>query len=84
MLDWQISEEEQPLASLPQEERPVRRVRRWRVWVGVLLVLVVVGLLLFRWRLSERTEAMEADLKAFIRHKDGKPLNSSIPNQATS
>ena len=70
MLDWQISEEEQPLANLRQEGRPMRRMRRWRLWVGLLLVLVVAGLLLFRWRLSERTEAMEADLKAFIRHEE--------------
>ncbi len=77
MLDWQINEQEQPLPDLSQEERPVRRVRRWRLWGphgapwgGLLLVLMVVGLFAFRWRLSERTEAMEADLKAFIRHEE--------------
>lgn len=70
MFDWQVSEEEQPLANFPQEEHPVQRVRRWYLWGGLLLVLMMVGLFLFRWRLSERTELMKSDLKAFIRHEE--------------
>ncbi|MGB0387998.1 MAG: hypothetical protein ACPGWR_24550 [Ardenticatenaceae bacterium] len=70
MFDWQVSEEEQPLPNLPQEERPTRRVRRWRLFGGLLLLLVMAGLFVFRWRLGERTEAMEADLRAFIRYEE--------------
>lgn len=73
MLDWQVREEEEPLASDSGEDppsRPAKRYRNWRVFGGLLLLLMVVGLFVFRWRLDERTKAMKDDLKVFIRHEE--------------
>lgn len=67
MIDWQVNEEEQPLPKLAEEKYPARR---WRLWGGLLLLLMVIGLLVFRWRLNERIELMEADLRAFIRYEE--------------
>ena len=70
MLDWQVQEEEQPFTSDSREDPPSRRGRDWRVVGGVLLLLMVAGLFIFRWRVRERTDAMRENLKTFIRYEE--------------
>jgi hypothetical protein len=73
MIDWQVHEEDDsPIRAT--EERSSRHLYHWALFGGLLLLLMVLALLIFRWRISERQEAMQADLKAFIRHEEQQRL----------
>lgn len=73
LFDWQVQEEDDSPIGAP-EERSSRQLYRWRLFGGLLLLLLVAALLLFRWRISERQALMEKDLRAFIRHEEQQRL----------
>lgn len=56
MMNQQINEQEQSLANNSPEKRAARRVRGWPLFGGLLLLLIMAGLFVFRWRVSEGTQ----------------------------
>ncbi len=70
MLDWQVPDDES-LPPLPDTEAARRRSFRYgRHLTGLLLLGLLVGAALLRWRITERQQALQADLEVAIRQEE--------------